>query len=100
MPKAEESKPQEKVIALGPNPNPWFKGNVVEVNVRPDITREQVHEALDRILTLSGCLACGLLGFDVHILGGDPEIFQSFREIEGVQDVKVVSKLAAVAQEL
>jgi hypothetical protein len=37
------------------------------------ITPQIIHGALDRIFKLNGCLACGLLGVDIHIHGGDPE---------------------------
>jgi hypothetical protein len=36
------------------------------------VTKEQVHGALENIFRLNGCLACGLLGIDVIIHGGDP----------------------------
>lgn len=42
---------------------------------RTPIKKEQVHEALEQIFKLNGCLACGLLGIDVIIHGGDPEPF-------------------------
>lgn len=37
------------------------------------ITPEDVHRAFEQIYRLNGCLACGLLGIDVHVHGGDPE---------------------------
>ncbi|HEV2721343.1 MAG TPA: hypothetical protein VG323_15075 [Thermoanaerobaculia bacterium] len=37
------------------------------------ITPDTVHAAFDQIFKLNGCLACGLLGIDVIIHGGDPE---------------------------
>jgi len=58
------------------------------VNVHPNITREQLHTMVDRIIGLSGCTGCGLLGFDVHILGGDLRVFEQFRDLEGVQSVR------------
>ncbi|HUP60279.1 MAG TPA: hypothetical protein VNA69_07655 [Thermoanaerobaculia bacterium] len=36
---------------------------------------------LKEIYKLSGCLTCGLLGFDIHIHGGDPDPF--FGDVEG-----------------
>jgi hypothetical protein len=37
------------------------------------ITPEVVHGALEQIFRLNGCLACGLLGIDLHVHGGDPD---------------------------
>ena len=37
------------------------------------ITADVVHAAMEQIFRLNGCLACGLIGIDVHIHGGDPE---------------------------
>ncbi|HEY6137270.1 MAG TPA: hypothetical protein VI670_05855 [Thermoanaerobaculia bacterium] len=37
------------------------------------ITPDVVHAAFEQIFRLNGCLACGLLGIDVHVHGGDPE---------------------------
>jgi hypothetical protein len=34
---------------------------------------ESIHEAVKQGLGLVGCPACGLLGIDLHIGGGDPE---------------------------
>lgn len=42
---------------------------------RTPVKAQQVHDALEQIFKLNGCLACGLLGIDVIIHGGDPEPF-------------------------
>jgi len=42
---------------------------------RTPVKSQQVHEALDQIFKLNGCLSCGLLGIDIIIHGGDPEPF-------------------------
>lgn len=83
--------------ALGPVPEPWlFVGNVVKVSVEANITREQVHETIDRIFRLSGCTGCGLLGFDVHLLGGgDPAPIAQLRGVQGVQNVELVNRSIA-----
>ena len=39
----------------------------------PPLKKEQVHEALEQIFKLNGCLGCGLIGIDVIIHGGDPD---------------------------
>lgn len=46
------------------------------------ITPEVVHAAFEKIFRLNGCLACGLIGIDIHVLGGDPDPFLG-GEIEG-----------------
>jgi len=67
---------------------------VVEIGVAHEIKAQQLHEALDRILKLGGCPACGLLGFDIHFRGGDPELARAVQGIEGVQFADVVSERA------
>lgn len=42
---------------------------------RSPVKADQVHAALEQIFKLNGCLACGLLGIDLIIHGGDPEPF-------------------------
>ncbi|HEY2828875.1 MAG TPA: hypothetical protein VGJ88_02070 [Thermoanaerobaculia bacterium] len=37
------------------------------------VAAPQVHAALEQIFKLNGCLACGLLGIDIHINGPDPD---------------------------
>ena len=37
------------------------------------ITPDLVHAAFEKIFRLNGCLACGLIGLDIHIHGGDPD---------------------------
>lgn len=40
---------------------------------RGGVTPDQVQRAFESIYKLHGCLACGLLGIDVIVHGGDPE---------------------------
>jgi hypothetical protein len=37
------------------------------------ITPDVVHAAFEKIFRLNGCLACGLIGIDIHVHGGDPD---------------------------
>jgi len=46
----------------------------ISLTIRRDAKPEQIHRTLDQIFKLSGCLACGLLGFDLHFYGVDPAI--------------------------
>jgi hypothetical protein len=48
-------------------------GRKVQVQFQPDVTREQVLGAVEMMFRLSGCLACGLRGIDLTLLGGGPE---------------------------
>jgi hypothetical protein len=52
-----------------------LNGNLVRLTASPGskITAPQVHAALEQIFKLNGCLACGLLGIDIHINGPDPD---------------------------
>ena len=52
-----------------------LNGNLVRLSTSPGskITAKQVHAAMDQIFRLNGCLACGLLGIDIHINGPDPD---------------------------
>lgn len=54
-----------------------ISGKTVRLAVpgRTPVKKEQVHEALEQIFKLNGCLGCGLLGIDILIHGGDPEPF-------------------------
>lgn len=56
-----------------------LSGNLVRLTSAPGtkITAKQVHAAVDSIFRLHGCLACGLLGIDIHINGPDPEPFNA-----------------------
>lgn len=87
MQEPEELKQQE-VVSLIP------QKSTVQVTVQQGIGLEDLQAMIGRIVTLSGCTGCGLLGFDLHILGGDPELFKSLRPIEGVQSARVVAEQA------
>jgi hypothetical protein len=45
----------------------------IHVQFKPEVTRDQVLAAVEEVFRISGCLACGLRGIDVALLGGDPE---------------------------
>jgi hypothetical protein len=42
---------------------------------RTPLKAKDIHATLDQIFKLHGCLACGLLGIDIHINGPDPAPF-------------------------
>jgi hypothetical protein len=58
-----------------------LNGNLVRLTASPGskISAKQIHAAMDQIFRLNGCLACGLLGIDIHINGPDPDPF----DVEG-----------------
>ena len=41
----------------------------INIQVRKGIKKEQVNAILERIYRLNGCLACGLNGFDLRLIG-------------------------------
>lgn len=49
-------------------------GRTITLAVRKGTTKEHIQTTLESIYRLSGCLTCGLLGFDVILHGGDPEL--------------------------
>ncbi len=38
------------------------------IQLRKNIKKDQVNALLERIYRLSGCLACGLIGFDLQLI--------------------------------
>lgn len=73
----------EKASAQGTGPGGHIQVVVKEGNVRLD----ELHAALDVIinsLAPSGCSTCGLVGFDLSFLRGDPPLDQ-LRQFPGIQ---------------
>src|SRR5262249_51985637 len=67
-----EAKGQEKVqerLAVAKRPG------TLAIRCAPGVKIEAIHEAVKQALGRVGCPACGLLGVDIHIGGGDPEPF-------------------------
>jgi hypothetical protein len=63
------AEPQKEVLAGRAR-----KGSI-NIRCAPNVKIETIHEAVKQSLGLVGCPACGLLGIDLHIGGGDPEPF-------------------------
>ena len=61
-------------------------GKRVTINVTKNVKPEQINKALEELYNLSGCRPCGILGWDLILRGGDPEIaaLQSIRDIGNV----------------
>ncbi len=66
------------------------EGKYDQVNIvvsEGKVTLEDLHSALDRVIKdLSGCLGCGLAGFDVKFVRGDPEL-RDFADIRNIQNI-------------
>jgi hypothetical protein len=62
-----------------------LKGTV-RIRVTQNVTLENLHHMLDRIVGISGCRTCGLGGIDLH-LSGDPVELQEVAKLPGVQSV-------------
>jgi hypothetical protein len=61
------------MATTNPSPAGKLSGRKVNVFVNKEVKPEVVQEALRRIYDLSGCTACGFLGFDVIFHGlSDP----------------------------
>jgi len=56
----------------------------IRVSVGGNITLDNLHKVVAQVVHLTGCTACGLVGVDLHVLGGDPEAAKSFEGIAGV----------------
>lgn len=52
--------------------NPRFAGRTVKIAVRKGVTPDDIQQVLARVFEVSGCTACGFLGFDLHVFGVDP----------------------------
>ncbi len=89
---SEDIVKQKSIAQTGPSPDPWvLAGNTIQVSVEAEVTREQLHAALDQILNVSGCPGCGLLGFDINLRGQDP-ITTQLQGIQGVKSIRLVSR--------
>lgn len=63
-----EQKPVEGLAATRAR-----KAGSIAIRCAPGVKIETIHEAVRQSLGLVGCPACGLLGIDLRIGGGDPE---------------------------
>jgi len=58
----------------------------LQVQFTHGVTRDQVIATMETVFRISGCLACGIRGIDLNLLGGDPEL-ESLRGLPGVAGV-------------
>lgn len=67
----------------------------VTLDVEREVSSEDLHGLLDRVLQLHGCTGCGLVGIDVRFRVPDPEEAKfeasKFEGIGGFENVSVTS---------
>jgi hypothetical protein len=56
----------------------------IRLAVHGNVKLPDLHAAIARAVDLTGCVACGLVGVDLEILGVDPAVERQFKEIPGV----------------
>jgi hypothetical protein len=69
-----------------PEPSPARVSGVkgtINIRVNENVTLENLQGILARVVGLTGCRTCGLLGVDL-VLGGDPVELQEITKIPGV----------------
>lgn len=84
--------PNNPQVRLPQDPDP-YKGKTIPLGLKGEVKAEAVHKALDEIFRLGGCTGCGLLGFDLKLVGPRPEPWQQqlgkLEQIEGIRFVEV-----------
>jgi len=72
-------------------------GKTVRLGFDPSVTPESIHKALETLFEISGCLACGLLGFDIHLHGVNPDPVlqrvQAAEKLEGIHYADILNKV-------
>jgi hypothetical protein len=69
-------------------PNVLLGKTVTLVPIKPGagkLTKPQIHAAIDELMRLSGCPACGLVGFDVRIFGDPGEKLKGAGKLESFE---------------
>jgi hypothetical protein len=63
---------------------------VVNIQVKEDVTLEQLHSMINHIAGSSGCQHCGLMGIDLR-LSGDPVELQQIAKLPGVKSARLLN---------
>lgn len=75
-----------------------LRGKTVRLGFDPSVTPESIHRALETLFEISGCLTCGLLGFDIHLHGVNPdpvlERVLAVEKFEGIHFADILTKVA------
>lgn len=64
-------------------------GRKVNVFVNREVNPNAIQDALKRIYELSGCTACGFLGFDVIFHGVDPAAGIDAKGLQGINGIAI-----------
>jgi hypothetical protein len=56
----------------------------IRLAVHGNVKLPDLNAAIARAVKLTGCLACGLVGVDLQILGGAPAAEGEFKDIPGI----------------
>ena len=67
---------------------PELTGNV-HIHVAENVSLENLHALVERVVSLSGCRTCGLIGIDLR-LSGDPVAVQEITKLAGVKSASFV----------
>lgn len=60
---------------------------ILQLTFKEGVTAKSVHETLDQIFKLHGCLACGFLGIDIRLQVVDPAL--SKIHVDGLIDANI-----------
>ena len=58
----------------------------VHLQFRPEVSKDEIHAAIDSVLGRYGCPTCGLRGIDLQLYGGDPATSE-MAKLKGVTGV-------------
>lgn len=74
-----------------------LSGKTVRLGFDPSVTPKSIHEALETLFEISGCLTCGLLGFDIHLHGVNPdpvlERVMATERLEGIHFADIFTRV-------
>lgn len=71
-------------------------GKSVRIGLKQDVSLADIHKALEEILRIRGCLACGFNGFDLILSGVlDPAVRQlgDLNKLNGVRFAEIRPRL-------
>jgi hypothetical protein len=73
--------PVDREVSLG-----GLRRGTMKITVKHTIKPEEIMEALNRIIDIQGCTACGFQGFDVLIRRQNP-IINQFKGLNNIADI-------------
>lgn len=69
---------------------PMRSGHVHVLFSEGKVTSDSIAKSVAQIVTLAGCANCGMVGFDIRFLGGDPVSFDTAL-LPAVQSIMVTA---------